>query len=354
MKYRGPNGTFVMPSEVFMAFRKQAEAKFPFADIKVLNRVATGEGFNEAEEKPKAVHCSQCGKGFSAGGLKAPHKTGFSHCKDHKGMKVVVSENLNEGQDKSPQDCGIVDGYYGRRPDPHKYVMGQRVKLTDPKEVNQYMIGYKDDSYGRKDYEEGINTDISASSEPDHEASMAKGELYNVVKNAKELFHMIEDGENLEGWVASKITRAADYINSVHDYMMYEKQSSAGLNERSTSEKQSRTMAAAAHDPKFAKKVGIKTSVAKEFNKADKGTRQLSNAMKKEDIADEGGPASRTLCLSKRSDKSLGTSNLASCKSQGLRTRDGNKSHKLGSKRVRVGGKKIKGKTHGGPLPDWS
>jgi hypothetical protein len=55
------------------------------------------------------------------------------------------------------------------------------------------------------------------------------------------------------------------------------------INERSTSEKQARTMAAAAHDPKFAKKVGIKQSVAKEFNKADKGTKRLSNAMTKED-----------------------------------------------------------------------
>ena len=34
--------------------------------------------------------------------------------------------------------------------------------------------------------------------------------------------------------------------------------------------KQKRTMAAAAHDPKFAKKVGIPVKVAKEFNKADK------------------------------------------------------------------------------------
>ena len=34
--------------------------------------------------------------------------------------------------------------------------------------------------------------------------------------------------------------------------------------------KQKRTMAAAAHDPKFAKKVGIPTSVAKDFNAADK------------------------------------------------------------------------------------
>jgi|APCry1669189844_1035258.scaffolds.fasta_scaffold04620_2 hypothetical protein len=52
------------------------------------------------------------------------------------------------------------------------------------------------------------------------------------------------------------------------------------LDEKSTSEKQARFMAAAAHDPKFAKKVGMKQSVAKEFNKADTGTKQLSNAMK--------------------------------------------------------------------------
>lgn len=52
------------------------------------------------------------------------------------------------------------------------------------------------------------------------------------------------------------------------------------LAERSVSQKQARFMAAAAHDPEFAKKAGIKQSVAKEFNKADTGTKQLSNAMK--------------------------------------------------------------------------
>lgn len=39
----------------------------------------------------------------------------------------------------------------------------------------------------------------------------------------------------------------------------------------SSSAKQVRTMAAAAHDPKFAKKMGIPQSVAKDFNKADTG-----------------------------------------------------------------------------------
>ena len=38
----------------------------------------------------------------------------------------------------------------------------------------------------------------------------------------------------------------------------------------SKSVKQAKTMRAAAHDPKFAKKVGIPQKVAKEYSKADK------------------------------------------------------------------------------------
>ena len=38
----------------------------------------------------------------------------------------------------------------------------------------------------------------------------------------------------------------------------------------SKSPKQARTMRAAAHDPKFAKKVGIPVKVAKEFTAADR------------------------------------------------------------------------------------
>lgn len=64
--------------------------------------------------------------------------------------------------------------------------------------------------------------------------------------------------------------------------------------------------------------------------------------------------ASRKLCLSTKTDAELGASNLSSCKSQGLRARDGKKSHLVGRTRKTVGGKKIKGKAYGGPLPDWS
>ena len=48
----------------------------------------------------------------------------------------------------------------------------------------------------------------------------------------------------------------------------------------STSGKQRRFMAAAAHDPKFAKRAGIPQSVAKDFNEADKG-KKLAEAMRR-------------------------------------------------------------------------
>lgn len=65
--------------------------------------------------------------------------------------------------------------------------------------------------------------------------------------------------------------------------------------------------------------------------------------------------ASSSLCKSSKPDSALGASALASCKSQGYRRREGNKSHLVSrDKRVKVGGKKIKGKKYGGPLPDWS
>ena len=68
----------------------------------------------------------------------------------------------------------------------------------------------------------------------------------------------------------------------------------------------------------------------------------------------EEEPASKKLCTSSKPDSALGASNLASCKSQGFRAREGGKSHKIGHSRVKVRGKKILGKKYGGPIPDWS
>ena len=61
--------------------------------------------------------------------------------------------------------------------------------------------------------------------------------------------------------------------------------------------------------------------------------------------------APEKLCKSRVPDDQLGASQLASCKSQGLRARDSDDSYKIGGKRVKLRGKKIRGKKYGGPLP---
>ena len=57
----------------------------------------------------------------------------------------------------------------------------------------------------------------------DDESDMAKSQLYNLIKDAQRLESMIVDGEQLDAWVQSKLTKAQDYINSVHEYLCGEK-----------------------------------------------------------------------------------------------------------------------------------
>tara|TARA_B100001057_G_scaffold500156_1_gene613786 strand:+ start:2324 stop:2647 length:324 start_codon:yes stop_codon:yes gene_type:complete len=81
-----------------------------------------------------------------------------------------------------------------------------------------------DDIRKWKKLAENINLDnaynnITDEGEHDHEASMARGQLYHIAKDAIKLIEMIKKGDNLEGWVASKITKAKENIAVVSDYM---------------------------------------------------------------------------------------------------------------------------------------
>ena len=54
----------------------------------------------------------------------------------------------------------------------------------------------------------------------DHEYSMARSELSTIISAAKRLRNKMKKGEgNIEAWVQSKITKAADYIDTAADYI---------------------------------------------------------------------------------------------------------------------------------------
>jgi hypothetical protein len=84
---------------------------------------------------------------------------------------------------------------------------------------------------------------------------MARGELQAIISNAQDLLNQIEEKTELEAWVQSKITKAADYISSVRNYMQGQqhRMQSSGMNEQ----KDAIVKAVAAHvgskDPKKVK-----------------------------------------------------------------------------------------------------
>ena len=85
------------------------------------------------------------------------------------------------------------------------------------------------------------------------------------VKKVKEVAEAHEELDECEAAIA---------LLKKHGYKVSKPETE--LDERSKSQAQARMMAGAAHDPKFAKKVGVKQSVAKEFNKADTGKKMSS------------------------------------------------------------------------------
>ena len=72
----------------------------------------------------------------------------------------------------------------------------------------------------------------SVTEEVDYEGEMAKSELYRLIKNSQELMQMLDDDTQLEAWVQSKITKAADYISSVSQYLGFQAENKPGIDEK--------------------------------------------------------------------------------------------------------------------------
>lgn len=55
----------------------------------------------------------------------------------------------------------------------------------------------------------------------DEEGRMAKRQLSDIAQYSQELMEMLQDETQLEAWVQSKLTKAADYIKTVKHYVEY-------------------------------------------------------------------------------------------------------------------------------------
>lgn len=86
----------------------------------------------------------------------------------------------------------------------------------------------------KKDSKKDVQTEdlalMAHKAEMDHEVQMARSDLYKAAKYSIKLHDILKnvsEEQGLEGWVAAKITKAADYLSSVKHYMEYEMISSS-------------------------------------------------------------------------------------------------------------------------------
>ena len=120
--------------------------------------------------------------------------------------------------------------------------------------------------------------------EKDHEISMARGELEAIADKAIKLSSMLQgksdDGNPLEAWVQSKITKAKDYINSVSDYMEYnpENANEETITEKSFTSQQIKMAYGVANDKRY--KAGNYSGAVKAIEKIAKGLSQHPDVLK--------------------------------------------------------------------------
>jgi len=139
-------------------------------------------------------------------------------------------------------------------------------------------------TYFKKNYDK-----LKEQDEKDHEISMARGELEAIADKATQLASALkgksDEGNPLEAWVQSKITKAKDYINSVSDYMIYNpdmKQNEETILEKSFTSQQIKQAYGILNDPRY--KGGNYDGAVKAIEKLAKGLSNhpdVANALKR-------------------------------------------------------------------------
>jgi hypothetical protein len=88
-----------------------------------------------------------------------------------------------------------------------------------PKYWDMFSLPIGLESESSKKYDPNKPHPANEEKQPDHEHSMARSELSTIISSAKRLRKKLKGEGNIEAWVQSKITKAADYIDSAADYL---------------------------------------------------------------------------------------------------------------------------------------
>lgn len=102
----------------------------------------------------------------------------------------------------------------------------EKIQSAAGKGASAEEIGAIKDKHNKKkkSTNEGLG-DLAQRAEMDHEVQMARADLYKIAKYAIKLHEMLKgvsEAEGIQGWQQSKITKAADYMDSVFHSLDYE------------------------------------------------------------------------------------------------------------------------------------
>ncbi len=124
---------------------------------------------------------------------------------------------------------GVKAGYYEAHGGEHT-TSGRSMTKGEMSKREKIVKGMKKDKAGfKKRYGKDAEAVMYATAtkqamgEDAGEGHMSKSTLYHTAKYAIELLGMIQKGDDLEGWVQSKLNKAADYLQGVYNYEEYQK-----------------------------------------------------------------------------------------------------------------------------------
>ena len=139
---------------------------------------------------------------------------------------------------KTPKGTGTMQGVKESREQIGDYAReiktGRIVRIVDYTDDDEgiYTISYGEDK-GENDVTAkdlkfldqtgGDQEEIGKFDEDAGEGHMSKSQLYQTAKMSIELLDMIRKGDDLEGWVQTKLNLAADYLQAVYHYEDYQK-----------------------------------------------------------------------------------------------------------------------------------
>ena len=180
---------------------------------------------NEAKEAPKGRHYDSAGR-LRKGDADSDGRGGPKYRSD----PTYVNPNDEEEKPAEEDDMGLGPNTPSMvrvtsigNTTPYRKGAGAPIRQTSDEEHVYIQAGETDEQENDCECEGECGCDSEEGDiDYDGELDMARAELLKAADYAVKLFNHIENVDNLEGWTASKITKAADYLSSVFHYMEYE------------------------------------------------------------------------------------------------------------------------------------